>query len=29
MKNVAFWDIKNLFVPHRRHIKSPLYCPAG
>jgi hypothetical protein len=24
MKNVVFWDIKTLFVPHRRHITSPL-----
>jgi hypothetical protein len=22
MKNVAFWDIKTQFVPHRRHITS-------
>jgi hypothetical protein len=24
MKNVVFWDIKMLLVPHRRHITSPL-----
>jgi hypothetical protein len=24
MKNVVFWDIKAQFVPHRRHITSPL-----
>jgi hypothetical protein len=24
MKNVIFWDIKGLVVPHRRHITSPL-----
>jgi hypothetical protein len=24
MKNVVFWDIKTQFVPHRRHITSPL-----
>jgi hypothetical protein len=24
MKNSDFWDIKALFVPHRRHITSPL-----
>jgi hypothetical protein len=24
MKNAAFWDIKTHFVPHRRHITSPL-----
>jgi hypothetical protein len=29
MKNVVFWDIKTQFVTHRRHIKSPLQCPAG
>jgi hypothetical protein len=29
MKNGIFWDIKTQFVPHRRHITSPLllcYC---
>jgi hypothetical protein len=29
MKNVVFWDIKTRFVPHRRHITSPLQIPAG
>jgi hypothetical protein len=29
MKNVVFWDIKALFVPHRRHITSPLHSPAS
>jgi hypothetical protein len=29
MKNVVFWDIKTQFVPHRRHITSPLQNPAG
>jgi hypothetical protein len=29
MKNVVFWDIKTHFVPHRRHITSPLQSPAG
>jgi hypothetical protein len=29
MKNVFFWDIKPQFVPHRRHITSPLQNPAG
>jgi hypothetical protein len=27
MKNVVFWDIKPKFVPHRRHITSPLQSP--
>jgi hypothetical protein len=29
MKDVAFWDIKPQFVPHRRHITSPLQNPAS
>jgi hypothetical protein len=29
MKNSVFWDIKTLFIPYRRHIKSPLQNPAG
>jgi hypothetical protein len=29
MKNVVFWDIKTQFVPHRRHMTSPLQSPAG
>jgi hypothetical protein len=29
MKNAVFWDIKPQFVPHRRHISSPLHSPAG
>jgi hypothetical protein len=28
MNNVVFWDIKTQFVPHRRHITSPLQNPA-
>jgi hypothetical protein len=24
MKNAVFWDIQTQFVPHRRHITSPL-----
>jgi hypothetical protein len=28
MKNVL-WDIKTQFIPHRRHISSPLGIPAG
>jgi hypothetical protein len=27
MKNAVFWDIKTQFVPHRRHITSPLHSP--
>jgi hypothetical protein len=29
MKNVIFWDIKTQFVPHRRHITSPLQSPTS
>jgi hypothetical protein len=29
MKNAVFWDIKTHFVPHRRHITSPLHSPAS
>jgi hypothetical protein len=29
MKTALFWDIKPQFVPHRRHIISPLETPAG
>jgi hypothetical protein len=29
MKNAVFWDVKAQFVPHRRHITSPLQRPAG
>jgi hypothetical protein len=28
-KNAVFWDIKTQFVPHRRHMSSPLQNPAG
>jgi hypothetical protein len=28
MKNALFWDIKTQFVPHRKHITSPLQSPA-
>jgi hypothetical protein len=29
MKNIVFSDIKTQFLPHRRHIYSPLQSPAG
>jgi hypothetical protein len=29
MKNAVFWDIKSQFIPHRKHITSPLQSPAG
>jgi hypothetical protein len=29
MKNAVIWDIKTLFVLHRRPITSPLQSPAG
>jgi hypothetical protein len=29
VKNVVLWDMKTQFVPHRRHITSPLQSPAG
>jgi hypothetical protein len=29
MKNAVSWDIKTQFVPHRRHITSPLHSSAG
>jgi hypothetical protein len=29
MKNSVFWDIKPQFVPHRKHITSPLQSPGG
>jgi hypothetical protein len=29
MKNGDFWDIKTEFLPHRRHITSPLQSPAS
>jgi hypothetical protein len=29
MNNVVFWDMKTQFVPHRRHVTSPLQIPAG
>jgi hypothetical protein len=29
MKNAVLWDIKRKFVPHRRHITSPLQSPFG
>jgi hypothetical protein len=28
MKNAVYWDIKAQFIPHRRHITSPLQSPA-
>jgi hypothetical protein len=27
--NAVFWDIKTQFVPHRKHITSPLKSPVG
>jgi hypothetical protein len=29
MKNAVFWDIKSQFVPHRKHITSPIQSRAG
>jgi hypothetical protein len=29
MENAVFWDIKAHFVPHWRHITSPLQSPTG
>jgi hypothetical protein len=29
MKNVVFYDIKTQFMPHRKHITSPLQSPAS
>jgi hypothetical protein len=29
MKNAVFWDEQTHFVPHRKHITSPLQRPAG
>jgi hypothetical protein len=29
VKNAVFWDIKTLFVPHRKHTTSPLQSPAS
>jgi hypothetical protein len=29
VKNVVFRDIKTQFIPHRRHITSPLQSSAG
>jgi hypothetical protein len=29
LKNALFWDKHSQFVPHRRHIKSPLQSPAS
>jgi hypothetical protein len=29
LKNAVFWDINTQFVPHRRHITSPLQCPVS
>jgi hypothetical protein len=29
MKNAVLWDIKIQFLPHRKHIKSPLQNAAG
>jgi hypothetical protein len=29
LKNAVLWDIKSQFVPHRKHITSPLQSSAG
>jgi hypothetical protein len=29
MKNAVFWDIYTRFIPHRKHIISPLQSPTG
>jgi hypothetical protein len=29
IKTGVFWDVKTQFVPHMRHITSPLQSPAG
>jgi hypothetical protein len=29
IKNVVSWDINTQFLPHKRHITSPLQSPAG
>jgi hypothetical protein len=29
MKNAVLWDIKTQFIPHRKHITSPLQSPVG
>jgi membrane protein DedA with SNARE-associated domain len=29
MKNAVFWVLKTEFVPHTRHVMSPLQIPAG
>jgi hypothetical protein len=29
LKIVVFWDIETQFVPHRRHVTSPLQSPAS
>jgi hypothetical protein len=29
MKNAVFWDIKTQFIPHRKHITSPLQSQTG
>jgi hypothetical protein len=29
MKNAVFWDIRTQFIPHRKHITSPLQSLAG
>jgi hypothetical protein len=29
MKNAVFWDIEPQFLPHTRHITSPLQSPAS
>jgi hypothetical protein len=28
-EEVVFWDIKTQFIPHRKHITSPLQSPDG
>jgi hypothetical protein len=29
MKNAVFWDMKTQFIPHKKHITSPLQTTAG
>jgi hypothetical protein len=29
MKNAVFWNIETHYVPHRRHITTPLLSPDG
>jgi hypothetical protein len=29
MKNAAFWDVGTQFIPHKKHIRSPLQSPTS